>query len=273
MQEFAAVTAVLEQAGVEATLVKGPAMAAFYPEPGLRPYGDLDYYVPPGQEEAAQRALLALPDRGIGVEVHADHSFPCDYSVPEMLARGRKITLGGTAVRTLRLEDHLRVLCLHLLCHGAWRPIWLCDIGVVLEDLPDSFDWDLLLSGRPLYVGWIRTVLELAVQVLDARPDRIPEAARVQSLPGWLTTALYRQWARGTGLSTMGRFGGLGGVSPAHWLALAASRWSNPIEASVGLRAPFNGFPRFPLQLAHTTRRAAEWVFLHRRTVLRGGQP
>ena len=44
-------------------------------------------------------------------------------------------------------EDQLRQLCLHLLRHGACRPLWLCDVAVMLESLPGDFDWDRCLGG------------------------------------------------------------------------------------------------------------------------------
>ena len=36
-------------------------------------------------------------------------------------------------VRVLCDEDHLRLLCLHLLRSGAHRPAWLCDVSLLLE--------------------------------------------------------------------------------------------------------------------------------------------
>lgn len=51
---------VLEQAGVEVTLLKGAhTAAAYFPEPGVRPIADLDLVVPPSAREASERALRA----------------------------------------------------------------------------------------------------------------------------------------------------------------------------------------------------------------------
>jgi hypothetical protein len=50
------------------------------------------------------------------------------------------VELNGAKIRILGAEDHLRLLCLHLLKHGAWRPLWLCDVAAALESRPSSFD-------------------------------------------------------------------------------------------------------------------------------------
>jgi hypothetical protein len=51
----------------------------------------------------------------------------------ELFARSRLVPLGDEQVRVLCDEDHLRILCLHLLRSGAWRPLWLCDVALLLE--------------------------------------------------------------------------------------------------------------------------------------------
>ncbi len=50
--------------------------------------------------------------------------------------RSQLVNLDGVDVRVPGLEDHLGILCLHLLHHGAFRPLWLCDIAAALETRP-----------------------------------------------------------------------------------------------------------------------------------------
>jgi hypothetical protein len=38
-------------------------------------------------------------------------------------------------------------------------------------------------------------------------------------------------------------------------------RWPNGIEATVGLRGPFNGLPRLPFQVAECVTRTARFTF------------
>jgi hypothetical protein len=50
----------LNGAGVPALVVKGAAAGAFYPDPALRAYGDLDVLVPRAQVNQAEVALNRL---------------------------------------------------------------------------------------------------------------------------------------------------------------------------------------------------------------------
>ena len=60
----------LEEKGLHPTVMKGPAVAAFYPDPRLRESGDLDIFLRPGEFEAAVDALSLIdyhkdPDGGV----------------------------------------------------------------------------------------------------------------------------------------------------------------------------------------------------------------
>ncbi|HKR61386.1 MAG TPA: nucleotidyltransferase family protein, partial [Pyrinomonadaceae bacterium] len=122
----------LQTAGVEAILVKGWSIARLYPEIGLRPYGDIDLCVAPDQYALAQDALREPGDR-YPLDLHVGTSMLDDRSWDEVFARSQLVVLDETVVRVLAPEDHLRVLCFHLLRHGVERPIGLCDIAVALE--------------------------------------------------------------------------------------------------------------------------------------------
>src|SRR5918998_1141904 len=117
---------------------KGRAAARLYPEPGLRPSGDVDVCVRPSQLE---RAASALEDARTCVDLHAGlgREEPRDFD--ELYERADAFRLGETLVRAPGAEDHLRLLCLHMLRHGAWRPVWLCDVAAAVESRPVSFDW------------------------------------------------------------------------------------------------------------------------------------
>ena len=56
-REIEHVFSLLRAAGVEPILLKGWAAAGLYPERGLRPPGDIDLCIRPGQYEAAKAAL------------------------------------------------------------------------------------------------------------------------------------------------------------------------------------------------------------------------
>ena len=65
----------LEEKGLHPTVMKGPAVAAFYPDPRLRESGDLDIFLRPGEFEATVDALSLIdyhkgPDGNILYSLH-----------------------------------------------------------------------------------------------------------------------------------------------------------------------------------------------------------
>jgi len=237
----------LREAGVEPLLAKGWTAAQLYPEPGLRPYGDIDLWFRSSDHAAALTALRCPVGQRCRVDLHAE--FPqLDRSWDELYERSRLVRVGGVDLRVLGLEDHLRLLCLHMLKHGAWRPIWLCDIGAALESLPPDFDWDVCLRGPARRVEWVRCAVGLARELLGARVEARAAGSRERRLPRWLGAAVLRQWADAEHYM----------VTPSMAFALRrgdrilkalALRWPNAIQATVGLGGPFNDVPRLPFQL------------------------
>src|ERR1043166_3039955 len=108
---------------VEPVLFKGWALARLYPEPGLRPYGDIDLWLRP---ELLSRAYRALPtgERGYCVELHTSFYPQFERSIEDVTSRSELIDLNGVGVRIPCAEDHLRFIALHFLYHGGWRPMW-----------------------------------------------------------------------------------------------------------------------------------------------------
>jgi hypothetical protein len=248
------VTAWLRAAKVPVLVGKGWAAARLYPEPGLRPYGDLDLYVIP-RAHAAALAALRRPARPPGpVDLHCGFSDLDDFGAEALFARSRAAALDDGEVRLFGPEDHLRLLCLHGLRHGLSRPLWLCDVAVTLESRREDFDWDRLLSGDRRRAEAVACALGLARELLGAQVEGTPVAGR--RLPLWLVPAVLRQWGSGSGwrepMSYFLR-------RPAGALRELRRHWPNPIEATVGVRAPFNDVPRLPFQLAFAAVRAARF--------------
>ncbi|MGH9883499.1 MAG: nucleotidyltransferase family protein, partial [Pyrinomonadaceae bacterium] len=128
-QKLEKVFRLLRQASVEAVLAKGWAAARLYPDSALRPYGDFDLLVRPSQFKVAEEVLSSPEARDCWVDLHKHFSEVNDRSVDELFSRATSVPLGQENVRILSVEDHLALLSIHLLKHGAWRPVWLCDIG------------------------------------------------------------------------------------------------------------------------------------------------
>jgi hypothetical protein len=240
--------ALLSAVGVEPLLAKGWAAARWYPEPGLRPYGDHDLYVSPEQHPAAVRALGGTQGGRWQVDLHLGAP-DADADWRELWMRAEAVEIGGGRIRLLGAEDHLRLLCLHLLRHGAWRPLWLCDVGAALESLPDSFDWDLFLGGSRRTAEACEATLLLAGRMLGAKLEGTPLAGRDGDLPRWLVSATLDAWGTGGHYMHTAPMA-LVAPDPSSIFAHLRVRWPNPIEATMRRGGHFNHRPRLPLQAA-----------------------
>jgi hypothetical protein len=257
--------------GVLAVLVKGWAAARLYPRPGLRPYGDIDLLVPPG-EMANARAALEGAGLADSPDLHDGGGWLSDRSWREIHERSQSIPLRDTAVRVAGPEDHLRYLCLHFLGHGAWRPIWLCDIAAALESLPEAFDWDYFLGATRRRSEWTAQAVALAERLLGAEGPR-PRRPRAVVPPPWFVRCVLREWGRGQ--VPHGTRVPMAAVlrAPKHLLRSLGQRWPNPVEATLGVGAAFDSWPRAPFQVAACAARTARFVLGLARTASRLTSP
>lgn len=245
----------LRSAGVECLVIKGWAVSRLYPEPGLRPYGDHDLCVRPDQHAAAVAALRPLQEGGCPVDIHRGIALLEDRRAGEIWRRTRMVPMGDTEARVLGPEDALRHLCWHLLDHGAWRPLWLCDIAAALESRPAAFDWDYFLEGSRRRSEGVVCALALAACLLGARLEDTPLAGRAPALPRWLAPEILRQW----GAAYQHREPLVHHLRTRSGVLESLRRsWPDAIKATVGVRAPFNELPRWPFQLAQCAKRAAQ---------------
>ena len=246
----------LKDQGIESIVVKGWSIARAYSDVAVRPYCDLDLCVSPEDYEKAGMALRNIEGGVTNVDLHAGFGKFYDARTDDIFDRSQVVSLEGIPVRILCPEDNLRYLCMHLLRHGAVRPLWLCDIGVVLESLAVGFDWDRCMSGSRRHVQWMSCAIKLAAMLLGVNIENTPVARQSKTLPRWLVKAVLRDW-------------GVAFRSP--WEVKAMLRrpvgfvrelpgelsrhWPNPIEATMTLRGPLNRIPRLPFQLGHVASR------------------
>jgi hypothetical protein len=262
--------ALLRAAGVEPVLVKGWAAARLYPEPGVRPYGDIDLCIRPEQFAVAETTLEDLPDVRYGVDLHYGFAKFGDNNVEAIFARSQLATLGETKVRVLSAEDHLRVLSIHMLREGAWRPLWLCDVAAALETRSADFDWELCLTTNRRRADWVICAIRLAHELLGASLHGTPAAHLTRPLPRWLIPTILKEWEaevtsmkqrHAAPIASFIRY-------PAGLLKGLRHRWPNAIEATVSMNGRFNQLPRLPFQfgncLARTARFAAQLPRLRR---------
>ena len=249
-RRLAALFAALEAHRIRAATFKGWALSRLYPA-GLRPVGDVDLAVHPDDEGHARAVLSALPapERPeVDLQSNLVRYLP-DRSLAGLLEQSVVHRTPSGPIRVLGAEDHLRLVCLHQLHHGAWRPLWLCDVAILLEALPEGFSWGRCLAGSRRRSEAVLACVGLAVEWLGATPRVAPPSLWV---PPWFRSAVAAAWERGF-RSTPESLEGI----PLRRLAPALrARWPDPLSATLHLGAPLRGMPRLPVQLAELFRRA-----------------
>jgi hypothetical protein len=179
---------------IEPILIKGWAMARYYPQPGLRPYGDIDLIVRPRDLNSAQRLTASDELRDCRIDLHARPFELADRLLADLYARSFLAECGGELVRVLSDEDHLALVSIHLLKHGAWRPLWLCDVAMLLESLNPNFAWHVCLGANERRRNWIRSAIGLAIDLLGAIPSQHSPETGLQT-PRWLSDGVLGNWA------------------------------------------------------------------------------
>jgi Uncharacterised nucleotidyltransferase len=252
-RELVDVARALAAAGVEALVVKGWTAARLYAEPGLRPYGDIDVCVAPKQHSAARAALADSAPRinvdlygGLGINQRVMPDLP---TFEEARDRATQVRLEEVDVPILAPEDHLTLVCVHLLSHGVWRPLWLCDVAAALERLPDDFDWGRCLGRSRRLATWVGATLTLAEQLLGAKTSRPPPLQG--RTPRWLEPAVLKQWGspRPDYPGDLIRLPVAAYFRPTQAVRVVRAHWVNPIQATMFPGASFNRVPRLPFQL------------------------
>jgi hypothetical protein len=242
-------------AGLTPMVFKGLTMARLYARPGLRPYGDVDILVSTADEERARDVIRSMSSQLralVDLDMRVLHRFLPDRSFTELAERSSTETLGNATFRVPAAEDHLRLISLHQLDHGGWRPLWLCDVAAFVETLPEGFRWELVLSGNPHLSEAVVALLGLAEDLLGARlPPGTPRVA----VPPWFRKATLNAWAGGFQAppDSLLKLHKLGLRRAA---AAVRARWPDPLTSTLHLRAPLRVIPRPLLQTVECARRA-----------------
>jgi hypothetical protein len=250
--------------GIEPVLVKGWSVGRRYPTKGLRPYGDIDLCVRAADYDKAL-TLAAAPEGGrFNIDLHKGLEGLDSRAFDPFFERTQLVELGDTAVRIPSNEDLLRIVCLHLLRHGGWRPLHFCDAALLLERRSAEFRWEVCIGNSRREINWISTVIGLAHHLLGADIEGYPFAEQARHIPDWLIATVLKSWETPEPTNN----------APLHygkpmreylrqprgvWQALKR-RWPNPIEATYSVNGSFNNLPRFPYQLAESLRRAARFL-------------
>ena len=263
-QKIQKVFRLLRAESIEPILVKGWSAALFYPDQALRPYGDIDICVQPKDFRAAEIVLAHPEAADCWVDLHKRFEELGERSVEDLLSRSRLVDLNDDKIRILSLEDHVALLAIHLLKHGAWRPLWLCDIGAAVESVSSDFDWSLCLGRNKKKASWIICVIGLANLLLDAKIDHLTFAKEARELPDWLVATVLKQWNAPFSLNQppmshpepMSNYL----LHPRGLLRALGKRWPDPIIATVSVNGRFTKFPRLPYQLGNCGTRIAQFL-------------
>jgi len=263
-RDITTIFSLLRSRSIEPMLIKGWSIARLYPERGMRPYDDNDLIVRRDQLTRAQAIVDEQKSTEFGVDLQ-DAFEEFGFGNEDILFEGsRLVRLGDIDIRVPSHEDSLRIVCVHFLRHGAFRPLWLCDVALLVESTPPNFDWGRCLGKNKRVADWVACAIGLAHKLLGARIEDTPVESRAENLPSWLVATVLKQWEK-----PFARDHGVGRHrapmaaylrNPSGVLADTLRRWPNPIEATVYMRGPFNDLPRFPFQLGEFLSRAAKFI-------------
>jgi hypothetical protein len=254
----------LRQASIKAIVAKGWSAAQLYPDSALRPYGDIDLLVHPSDFASAEEVVSSPDAKDCWVDLHKTFAEINERTVDQLFSRSVVVTLNGEAVRVLSAEDHLALLSVHMLKHGAWRPLWLCDIGAAIESLSPDFAWDVCLGRSERRAGWIMSAIGLAHKLLKADIRSVPIASATQTVPAWLEQSVLKQWSTPFAINQppMSHTAPMASYvkNPGGLIQALKERWPNPILATVSVNGEFNDMPRLPYQIGNCVMRAAQFV-------------
>ena len=187
------------EVGMEPILIKGLAVARFYPEPDTRISIDIDLAVSGHEFDAALRLSRSRKAEGLAIDLHRElrHLDTVEWS--DLFENSRVLYLDGGSIRVLRPEDHLRVLCVHWLTDGGINKDRLWDVYHMIANRSPDFDWDRFLSvvdNRRR--RWLVCTVGLVQRYLGLDLSDTPIADEAGNLPEWLIRTVEREWSRET---------------------------------------------------------------------------
>jgi hypothetical protein len=209
----------LMAAGLEPLIFKGPAVAERYPEPGLRPMGDIDLLLPVADHARALEVLRREQWRvvraggtghydaqlvhshvpSLSLELHYGLESPSERVTaldPAALWERRvPLDCAGTSAFGLSRADELVVLAAHAgkPFHGFTRLLWIADLAMIVGDAEANgwpIDWDAVRAAaeKARCLTVVGAALELARRVgVDAPSEYFPLPTH-----GWRGSTLRR---------------------------------------------------------------------------------
>src|ERR1043166_2817654 len=189
--------ALFREKEIEPVLIKGLAAARFYPEPGSRASIDMDLAVSAEDFEAASQIAISAAGKGLAIDIHRELRHFDSVEWKDLFANSQLIDVGDSKIRVLRLEDHLRVLCVHWLTDGGAFKERLWDIYYGVQNRPANFDWDRFLNVvNERRRRWLVCAVGLAHHFLDLDLSNTPIEDEAERLPQWLVKSVEKEWKK-----------------------------------------------------------------------------
>jgi hypothetical protein len=138
----------------------------------------------------AYQVVAVHPQRGALVELHwrvaSSHVLP--YVPPGLWEDLEPVTVGGTTMGSLAMENLLWLLCVHGTKHKWTRLSWVCDVAELVRTQPD-LDWEKVAAlgkelaiERRLYLGLLLANMLLDAPLPQVIQDKIASGKEVQTL-------------------------------------------------------------------------------------------
>lgn len=193
--------ALFRKHSIEPILIKGFAAAQFYPESILRVSVDMDLAVSAADFDLASEISVSAEAKGLAIDLHCELRHLDTVGWDDLYQNSRQLQLSDDdgAIRILRPEDHLRVLCVHWLTDGGSNKDRLWDIYYSIENRPVDFDWDRFLNiVDKKRRRWLLCAVGLASHYLGLDLTGTPVADASDDLPRWVIRTVEREWASET---------------------------------------------------------------------------
>jgi Uncharacterised nucleotidyltransferase len=221
------ILSLFEKNDLSAFAFKGPSLAMIaYQDLSLRPFSDLDIFVPKKDVLRARSLLeargftLTYPtadkDAPLWVHSHYHYTFVKDdgdlvveihwgiaprflvppLDEPSWWQQQQQVKLLNTSVPRFSPEDQLLLLCIHGSRHQWERLIWICDIALLVKHEP--IDWSRLLARaqtlrceRMVYLGLLLAHQLLAAPLPEVLALRIHHDRTVSQLAATVHKQLF----------------------------------------------------------------------------------
>lgn len=209
LAELEQVLAALEDAGVEALLLKGAALAlTLYEAPGLRTMGDLDLLVPAGRVQAACHVMEQLGYRPelsrlrqwLMKPVLYEHNYDSHKKIPFHVElhwnlvfgkesrynadmawfwrQSRQVQVGGQTARVLMPDAELLHLAAHItMKHGDEHALlrWYYDLHLLVQLRSAEISWDDILAQAAAW-HWSSGLYIALLNTIERFGTSVPES-------------------------------------------------------------------------------------------------